>query len=217
MTSTRPTWALTGEPFHISYNEKYRTTAEPLGAWPSGWPDQLLAPGQVWRADVLALSARWQRDEIPTRELLTAVLMWGHGRNGYGPWRTAKSLAASDLDTRLQHLDALRAPEPGDDALTETYRAFNNPKIARLPLMRAPFFTKLLYFAGYRRGAGGVQPLILDSVVANALPLEVDIRRPVGRNSPPWTSAEWLIYLRWAAAQPDGEEPDTVETRLFAG
>ena len=163
------------------------------------------------------MAARWQRDEIPTRELLTAALLWGHGRNGYGPWRTAKSLAAFDLDARLKHLDPLRAPEPGIEALTEAYRAFNNPRVARLPLMRAPFFTKLLYFAGYRRGVGGVQPLILDSVVGRALPPEVDIRRAVGRNSPPWTSAEWLTYLQWAAAQSDGAEPDTVETRLFNG
>lgn len=171
----------------------------------------------MWRADVFDLAARWQRDEVPTRELLTAVLMWGNGGNGYGPWRTAKALTAPDRDARLEHLDPLRAPEPGIDALTDTYRAFNRFRVARLPWVRAPFFTKLLYFAGYRRGVGGVQPLILDKVVALALPPEVDIRRPVGRRVPLWTSAEWLTYLQWAADQPDGAEPDTVETRLFAG
>jgi len=217
MTSLGPAWALPGEPFYISYREAYRTVAEPVGAWPQGWPGRLRAPGQVWRADVFDLAARWQRDEVPTRELLTAVLMWGNGGNGYGPWRTAKALAAPDLDARLEHLDSLRAPEPGVDALTETYRAFNNFRVARLPWVRAPFFTKLLYFAGYRRGVGGVQPLILDKVVALALPPEVDIRLPAGRRVPLWTAAEWLKYIRWAAAQPDGAEPDTVETRLFAG
>ncbi len=217
MTSKGPAWALPGEPFYISYNEKYRSTAEPVAAWPQDWPGRLHSPGQVWRADVFDVSARWQNDEVPTRELLTAVLTWGYGKTNYGPWRMAQTLAVPDLDTRLEHLDPLRAPEPDVDALLATYEAFNSFRRARLPQMRAPFFTKLLYFAGYRRGVGGVQPLILDSVVGNALPPEVDIRRPVERDAPPWTSAEWLTYLRWAAIQPDGAEPDTVETRLFAG
>ncbi len=66
MTSLGPAWALPGEPFYISYREAYRTVAEPVGAWPQGWPGRLRAPGQVWRADVFDLAARWQRDEVPT-------------------------------------------------------------------------------------------------------------------------------------------------------
>lgn len=61
-----------------------------------------------------------------------------------------------------------------------------------------------------------MQPLILDSVVARALPPEVDIRRPGRRTVAQWTAAEWLTYPQWAAEQPDGAEPDTVETRIFA-
>jgi len=90
--------------------------------------------------------------------------------------------------------------------------------VGRLPWLGAAFFTKVLYFAGYRRGVGGVQPLILDSVVGRALPAEVDIpRRPTRASAPRWSSRQWLTYLQWAAEQPDGAEPDAVETRLFAG
>ncbi len=56
-----------------------------------------------------------------------------------------------------------------------------------------------------------------DCVGGDALASEVDIRQPVERDAPPWSLKEWLTYLRWAATEPNGAEPDTVETRPFAG
>jgi hypothetical protein len=80
------------------------------------------------------------------------------------------------------------------------------------------FFTKILYFVGYRRACGGIQPLILDRVVAGRLP---DSAGPANRYSTGWSSSTWHSYLRWAASQavrPGYQnEPDHVEISLFRG
>jgi hypothetical protein len=80
-----------------------------------------------------------------------------------------------------------------------------------------PFFTKVLYFAGYRRGAG-IQPLILDRRVARHLPPAAD---PAHARRWGWPSEHWIAYLRWAADQATrtvfGGEPDAVEMALFSG
>lgn len=79
------------------------------------------------------------------------------------------------------------------------------------------FFTKLIYFAGYRRGAGGVQPLILDKQVALRLPADAG---PSRRREGGWPSSEWVEYLQWAAGQAKrttfGGEPERVEMALFS-
>ncbi|MEU5671768.1 hypothetical protein ABZ749_15630 [Micromonospora sp. NPDC047753] len=100
------------------------------------------------------------------------------------------------------------SPAPNEEALRTAYRRFRDPDHARLPWLGPGLFTKVLYFAGYRRGAGAVQPLILDRVVAGLLPAEAGVGRRNG-----WSSEEWLAYLRWAAEQARvrGVEPDAVE------
>lgn len=102
------------------------------------------------------------------------------------------------------------------DALDEAYRRF---RVTNHLLGLGPaFFTKILYFADYRRGHGGVQPLILDRVVASRLPDAAGIANQYRTGWPP---AVWLAYLVWAAEQarrPDfGGEPDQVEVALFTG
>ena len=80
------------------------------------------------------------------------------------------------------------------------------------------FFSKLLYFAGYRRDRRGVQPLILDAVVSRALP---EAAGPARNRRWGWRAAEWMDDLRWAADQARrsvfGGEPERVEMALFAG
>jgi hypothetical protein len=213
-----PPWALPGEVRGIRVNaEAYEAAVRAADAWPDGWPHVWHETGRVWRADVFGIVDAWRGGIVPTRHLLTAVCAWGHGANGYGPWRTAKTLNATELDERLAPLDVLRAEHVSTDNLIATYQAFGDFRQSRLPWFRAPFFTKLLYFAAYRRGSATVQPLILDSVVARRLPDEAGVRRPVGRRVPAWTSMEWLRYLTWAGAQAPGGESDLVEMRLFNG
>ncbi|MFF4876323.1 hypothetical protein [Micromonospora sp. NPDC000668] len=174
---------------------------------PDAWPDNFPLSGGVWRRDVFAVADAYRAGSASPRQLLTAVLMWGYGPIGYGPWRAAKSLDADPEGQRLAHaLEAVSAPD--EDALRTAYRRFRDPNHARLPWLGPGLFTKVLYFVGYRRGVGGVQPLILDRVVASRLPAEAGVGRRNG-----WSSEEWLAYLRWAAeeAQARGIEPDAVE------
>ncbi|MER7889287.1 hypothetical protein ABTX15_05630 [Micromonospora sp. NPDC094482] len=181
----------------------------PPNAWPTGFPET----GVVWRRDVFTVAEAWRAGDASARQLLAAALMWGYGPIGYGPWRTARSLEGDPDGTRLAHaLDGLQAPTLNEDGLQAAYQRLRDPKESRLPRLGPAFFTKLLYFAGYRRGAGGPQPLILDSVVARRLPGEAGVRR-----SSAWMSEEWLTYLRWAAGQAYGRgiEPDRVEMAVF--
>jgi hypothetical protein len=70
---------------------------------------------------------------------------------------------------------------------------------------------------GYRRGTRGVQPLILDSVVAGRLPSGL-VTPPTQRNRfPNWRSEEWGRYVTWARDRAGGHEPDSVELALFTG
>ncbi|MET7706977.1 hypothetical protein [Micromonospora sp. NPDC005413] len=175
------------------------------GLPPDAWPDNLPTSGEIWRRDVFAVADAYRAGSASARQLLTAVLVWGYGPIGYGPWRATRSLAADPEGKRL----AYALEEASDeDALRTAYRRLSDPNHARLPWLGPGLFTKVLYFVGYRRGVGGVQPLILDRVVASHLPAEAGVSR---RNA--WSTEEWLAYLRWAAgqAQARGMEPDAVE------
>ncbi len=203
-TEARP-----GEPAGIIVHIDRWRPALPPDAWPTGFP----TTGVVWRRDVFAVAEAWRRGDATPRQLLSAVLMWGYGPIGYGPWRTARSLEGDADGVRLARaLDPLRAAAPGEEVLATAYRRLRDPRESRLPRLGPAFFTKLLYFAGYRRGAGGPQPLILDSVVARRLPPDAGVRRPSA-----WGAGEWLSYLRWAADQAGrrGIEPEEVEMALF--
>ncbi|GGO01901.1 8-oxoguanine DNA glycosylase OGG fold protein [Micromonospora parathelypteridis] len=173
------------------------------------WPDTLPPGGEIWRRDVFAVADAYRAGSASPRQLLTAVLVWGYGPIGYGPWRATRSLDADPDGKRLAYaLEELAVSAPDEEALRAAYQRFRDPDRARLPWLGPGLFTKVLYFVGYRRGVGGVQPLILDRVVANQLPAEAGVRRRNG-----WSPEEWLAYLRWAAeqAQARGVEADAVE------
>ncbi|MBM0233869.1 hypothetical protein JNW91_19645 [Micromonospora sp. STR1_7] len=179
------------------------------GLPPDAWPDSLPSTGVIWRSDVFAVADAYRAGSASVRQLLTAVLVWGYGPIGYGPWRAARSLGADPEGERLAYaLEEVSTPAPDEEALRTAYRRFRDPDHARLPWLGPGLFTKVLYFVGYRRGVGGVQPLILDRLVASRLPAEAGVGRRNG-----WSSEEWLAYLRWAAERPGpgGVEADGVE------
>ncbi|MET7372387.1 hypothetical protein [Micromonospora arida] len=196
---------LPGERAPVAVNVDRWRAGLPSDAWPEGLP----ATGELWRRDVFAVADAYREGPASPRQLLTAVLAWAYGPIGYGPWRAARSLDADPEGKRLAYaLEEVSTPAPDEDALRTAYRRFRDPDHARLPWLGPGLCTKVLYFVGYRRGVGGVQPLILDRVVAGQLPAEAGVGRRNG-----WSSEEWLAYLRWAAGQARvrGVEPDAVE------
>lgn len=195
--------------------QKYEPFPFPVARWqdyvPTAfWP---LPEGQdrIARRDVFAVATRWRSGDVDPRTLLVATMLWGYATVGYGPWRTGEMLASDPDGERLTaNLAPLRHERPTDADLHAAYRGFAEG--APLAWLKHSFFTKLLYFAGYRRGVGGIQPLILDRLVASVLPAEAGAAR--GRGGL-WTYAEWRAYLAWAADSAGGGEPDAVEMELF--
>jgi hypothetical protein len=180
--------------------------------------DRLSDTGTLWRHDVFHIAEGWRLGACTARDLAVATLMWDFGPTGYGPPRTEQILAADPDGHRLEAgLEPLRDGSSTADELRAAFIAFCPRQPAHVRDLGPAFFTKLLYFAGYRRGRSGVQPLILDSGVARALPEAAGAPR---RRRGGWRSAEWMDYLRWAAEQAqrpafDGE-PERVEMALFA-
>lgn len=189
------------------------------GKWRSAlpeeaWPREFPLDGIVWRQDVFRVAARWREDRADARQLLAATLMWFHGPSASGRRRALRTLAGDPTGARLEAvLEPLRKERPTPADMRMSYVAFRTS--CRLPLFDPDFSTRLIYFAGYRRGVGGTQPLILDDEIARRLPPHAGITSQASRGS----SLEWARYIAWAGerAAKDGVEPDRVEMDLSAG
>jgi|GEM_PF-6600001 len=182
--------------------------ALPEDTWPSGFP----VDGLVWRRDVFAVAERWQTGRAGSRQLLAATLMWGaSGKSARR--RAARTLADDPYGARLDRaLNPLRNERNSIVRLRDAYIALRTD--CRLNGLDSDAATRLLYFAGYRRGALDVQPLILDSEIAGRIPAEAGVTSGANRG----TSLEWVRWICWAAAQA-GEhcEPELVEMDLAGG
>lgn len=183
------------------------------------WP---IPAGQDWiiRADVFATALRWRLGEAHAHELLGAVLLWGYGGRGYAQARARVMYGSDPTGAKLGHNLEQLADEAtaSEDALGRAYRLFQRQSPTHIEGLGPSFFTKLLYFVGYRRGSGSVQPLILDQYVRAALPPDVFRNEdgiPFSQQTPP--SQIWLNYLRWARRQATllNVEPEAVEMRYF--
>jgi hypothetical protein len=87
-------------------------------------------------------------------QFAAGVLASGHGIRGYGPFRTGRILAREQAGERLEAALAGLRPDAVTPAVLEgCHERFTTT--AKLPGLGAAFCTKLLYFAGYRRGEGG--------------------------------------------------------------
>jgi hypothetical protein len=184
--------------------------ALPEDAWPREFP----VDGLVWRQDVFAVAERWRDNRATARQLLAATLMWYYGAAPHGRRRALRTLGGDPSGARIEAvLLDLRKERPTPADLRNSYIAFRTG--CRLPYFDPDFATRLVYFAGYRRGAGGTQPLILDEEIALRLPASAGITNSASRGS----SMEWFRYIAWAAvkAEADGVEPDRVEMDLSAG
>ncbi|WP_141279806.1 8-oxoguanine DNA glycosylase OGG fold protein [Pseudonocardia hydrocarbonoxydans] len=205
--------ALPGEPGPITVPLERFRPGIPADTWPAGLPDV----GVLRRNDVFAVADAWRAGQSTARQLTLAVLLWGFGGTSYGPHRTRRILAADPEGLRLEAALAPLRDRLDVDDLRAVYVSMRRGQPQHVRGLGPAFFTKLIYFAGYRRSAGGVQPLILDKRVASRLPADAG---PARRRDGGWPSSEWVTYLRWAAEQAGratfGDEPERVEMALFS-
>ena len=135
-----------------------------------------------------------------------AVMAWGYGGVGYGPYRTWRILTAPDAGHRL----AGAARRLRDHGAMAAYDCLSDGGDCRLRGLGPAFGTKYLFFL-----PSNAEPsaLILDSLVAAWLKRETDLDvNPVA-----WSGETYRSYLdqmhRWAASL--GCAPDELECNVF--
>ena len=183
-------------------------------AWTAAFGELVppLGADVISRAEVFAVAGSWRCDTASSLTLLIATCMWRFGTAGNGVSRVAKMI--DDRTAAEGHLqDALSRIAAGSEMeLRDAYRSFKHRN--HLPQLGPAIWTSLLYYAGYRRGVGGIQPLILDSRIAQHFNRQVkDVKDHIPTSMP--TDDQWLAWLRWAAdrAGSDGE-PEDCEYRM---
>ena len=131
-----------------------------------GWPrarwldwlpdsDELLGslPNRLDRATVRAACSQAARSPAAAWQAFLVVMVWGQGRTGYGPWRTARILQdTSNAKDRLARV----AQHLAQDGALEAYRQFGGN--CRLRWLGPAFGTKYLYFCPPGPGIAGPDP-----------------------------------------------------------
>jgi hypothetical protein len=173
-----------------------------------GVPDEFVESGEIPRRRLLELGSGELSGSDELRGFFIAVMAWGYGRSGRGPWRVREMLQTSNANARIRKaVELVRSP----DGATGSYRALSAREDSGLNWLGPSFGTKLLYFAGYET-AQGVKPLILDRVVGRALD-EFQIFLHYGG----WDERDYVTYLRLSEeiATKLECEPHDVECWLF--
>jgi hypothetical protein len=201
--------ALPGEWFPTQLDAGRWRAALSEDAWPRSFP----LDGLVWRSDVFAIADRWRSGGATSRQLLAATLMWAGGEFRAARRHAVVTLADDPFGSRLDAvLEPLRLEQLTSAELRGVYLAIRTD--CRLRWLDSDATTRLLYFAGYRRGMLGVQPLLLDDEIASRIPMNAGVSSPANRGS----SLEWIRWINWAAAQAGEEcEPELVEMDLSSG
>lgn len=148
--------------------------------------------------------------QCPELHTAVAAYVWGVNKNVFQVGRLVRGFtrnreAASD---KLRTAAAIMAA----DGPVAAYRAMSSGGVARLPYMGPAYFTKFLYFNGYRNDSLAVRPLILDKRVATALR-----RREVFPPNAPnagWASGLYESYLNYCHDL-NPADPAAVEIELF--
>jgi len=146
----------------------------------------------------------------------TIAMIWGHGRSGYGPYRTARVLTGSpapagaplsgDVVDRL----AESAEVARHDGAVEVYRYLNN-RPGKVAGLGPAFFTKWLYFVTARgqTNTAAAAP-VLDALVLTWLASQGVTLRPGYTDD----YARYVDLLdSWGV--PHGLTPAAVEERTF--
>ena len=138
-------------------------------------------------------------------EAFLAVMVWGFGAVGYGPYRTRAMLNTPGAGTKLQ----TTATELAQGGAASGYELLAGG--ARITGLGPAFGTKYLYFC--QPQTDRPMALILDRLVASWLRRELDLRI----NPVPWSLATYRLYLEivhaWSAALEC--MPDEIELSIF--
>lgn len=164
--------------------------------------------GTISRPDLFDLASRARAGQsITWTDVFVASYAWGYARTPLGPARIKKILSANrgrvepTLARAIEHLDA-GGPLPAYFMLRNAVDAAG---VGHLKGLGPAFFTKFLYFA--RPGGAGVQPLILDQLLAGAVRrLCSDKALLVGST---WTTTDYAFYLAFMHALADRAESDS--------
>lgn len=154
-------------------------------------------------------SAATTEGKLAAAQLYVAASAWGTGPSPQGVVRRIRPLTPDParFDTWIRDaLDVLHSEGP-----VAAYRLLNNA--GHIKHLGPAFFTKVLYFAGYRSDRPGLRPLIMDQYVVKELNRRCNFRwRSTG-----WSTDQYEQYLVWThdCAQGYGVEPDAVEYELF--
>jgi hypothetical protein len=181
----------------------------PRARWLAQFPDNrdLLGslPDQLDRATVRAACAQAARSSTAAWQAFLVVMAWGHGKTGYGPWRTARILqdtpdAKQRLATVAQHL--------AQGGALDAYQRFGED--CRLRWLGPAFGTKYLYFCPQGPGSPA---LILDRLVAQWLTRNTQSTFRAGA----WSPSTYRRYLElvWSWAADLGVAAEEVEWCFF--
>ena len=124
-------------------------------------------PLQIDRHAVGAASAGADDEPAAAVRALIAVMVWGFGTRGYGPFRVRRMLRAADAPRRL----ALVSRTLRDAGPLAAYRRMANSSDCRVAFLGPAFGTKFLYFC-QPPPTSGARALILDRYVADWLQRE---------------------------------------------
>jgi hypothetical protein len=177
--------------------EAWRTAGSPPQdgiAWPrQRWVDQFTQFAHAWamlpdRLDrsVIRCACRRAADGAAEAEqAFLAVMAWGYGRVGYGPYRVRRLFNASpDAGTQLQAAARVLA----EQGPVVAYARWGDHGVARLAGLGPSFGTKFLYFCS---STGSRPALILDRLVAQWLRDHTGLLL----NEVRWSGATYARYL----------------------
>ncbi len=93
------------------------------------------------------------------RRFFIAVMIWGFGTTGYGPYRTHRMVQDGAFAKSVR--ESYNHVQQGD--IVKAYNSMN------VDMCGSAFFTKYMYFCGHNGPSAATKPLILDAVVARSL------------------------------------------------
>jgi Putative 8-oxoguanine DNA glycosylase OGG-like protein len=186
-------------------------------AWPrQRWINQFtqfadaftMLPDHLNRSVIRGACRRAGASAVEAEQAFLAVMAWGYGRVGYGPYRVRRLFDVTpDAGTQLQvAARTLAAQGP-----VAAYARLGDHGVARLAGLGPAFGTKFLYFCS---PMGRPPALILDRLVAQWLRGYTDLRL----NEVRWSVTTYSQYLEsmYAWADELAVAADELETCIFS-